>query len=198
MPNATSTSERAPSAGSPSVAPGPRLLQLALEQALALADTLTPELYALPIAPVASSIGAHLRHSLDFVQAFLRGLDCGRIDYDARQRDERLERDPARAVEVLRMLVARLDALPAGAGGRALVVRHEAGPAPEPDEGWHRTSVARELDFLASHTVHHFALVALALRLAGRDPGPELGVAPSTLIHWRQRACSSPSPSRRS
>lgn len=177
---------------------GPRLLQLALEQAIALAETLTPELYALPIPPVASSIGAHLRHSLDFVQAFLRGFDSGRVDYDARQRDERLERDPARALEVLRALVKRLDALPAGAHGRALVVRHEAGPAPDPHEGWHRTSVARELDFLASHTVHHFALVALALRLAGVEPGPELGVAPSTLIHWKERACSSPSPSPRS
>jgi uncharacterized damage-inducible protein DinB len=182
----------------PTTVQSSRFLQLALEQSCALAETLPSETYALPIAPVASSIGAHLRHTLDFVQAFLRGFEAGRIDYDARVRDERLERDPARAVEVLRTLVARLDALPAGAHGRALVVRHEAGPAPAPDEGWHRSSVARELDFLASHTVHHLALVALALRLAGLDPGPELGVAPSTLIHWRERACSSPSPSRRS
>jgi len=190
----TSSLPAAPQAHALDAAPRP--LQLALEQALALVRTLAPETYALPIAPVTSSIGAHLRHALDFVQAFLRGLDAGRVDYDARVRDERLERDPARAAELLRTLVARLDALPAGVHPRALLVRHEAAPGTPLAEGWHRSSVARELDFLASHSVHHFALVALALRLAGIEPAPELGVAPSTLAHWRARACSSPSPSR--
>jgi hypothetical protein len=176
----------------------PRLLQLALEQGIELAQRLDAEAFACPIPPVASSIGAHVRHALDFVKALLRGLDSGRIDYDARERDERLERDPARAVEVLRALVARLDALPAAAHERALLVRHEAAPGTPAAEGWHRSSLARELDFLASHTIHHYALVALALRLRGIDPGAELGVAPSTLAHWRAEACSSHSPSRRS
>jgi len=177
----------------PAPVAAPRLLQLALEQAVELCATLDEESFALPIAPVTSSIGAHLRHALDFVQAFLRGFESGRVDYDARVRDERLERDPARALEVLRSLVTRLDALPAGSHGRALAIRHEAPPGTPLDEGWHRSSVARELDFLASHTVHHYALVALALRLRGIEPHPEFGVAPSTIAHWRARACSSPS-----
>jgi hypothetical protein len=48
------------------------------------------------------------------------------------------------------------------------------------------STVARELQFLLSHTVHHYALIALILRLQGFEPGEEFGVAPSTLAHWRR------------
>jgi uncharacterized damage-inducible protein DinB len=50
----------------------------------------------------------------------------------------------------------------------------------EPDT-WTRSTVARELQFLLSHTVHHYALVAIRLRLAGREPAAGFGVSPSTL-----------------
>jgi uncharacterized damage-inducible protein DinB len=41
----------------------------------------------------------------------------------------------------------------------------------------------RELQFLASHTVHHFALVALLLRLAGVSVPDGFGVATATARH---------------
>ena len=43
---------------------------------------------------------------------------------------------------------------------------------------WCASSVLRELDFLQSHTVHHYSLVAMLLRLHEIDPGEEFGVAP--------------------
>ena len=43
----------------------------------------------------------------------------------------------------------------------------------------------RELLFLISHTVHHFALIAFMLRSFGIEPGDKFGVAPSTL-RYRQ------------
>jgi hypothetical protein len=60
---------------------------------------------------------------------------------------------------------------------------------------WCRSTVARELQFLLSHTIHHYALIALVLRLQGFTTGEEFGVNPSTLRHWRGRreeaaACS--------
>ena len=51
---------------------------------------------------------------------------------------------------------------------------------------WSRSSVLRELDFLRSHTVHHYSLIAMLLRLHEIDPGAEFGVAPSTLRHWEE------------
>ena len=43
------------------------------------------------------------------------------------------------------------------------------------------STIERELKFLVSHTVHHYAIIALQLRHQGVEPGPEFGVAPSTL-----------------
>src|SRR5262245_51244700 len=53
---------------------------------------------------------------------------------------------------------------------------------------WSISSLKRELQFLLSHTTHHYALIALALRSRGFEPGSEFGVAPSTLRHWRKTA----------
>jgi hypothetical protein len=50
---------------------------------------------------------------------------------------------------------------------------------------WCRSSVSRELQFLLSHTVHHYALIAMTLRAAGVELDEELGVAPSTLAYQR-------------
>jgi hypothetical protein len=53
---------------------------------------------------------------------------------------------------------------------------------------WSRSSLLRELQFLLSHTIHHYSLIVLALRVQGFEPGVEFGVAPSTLKHWRKTA----------
>ena len=56
-----------------------------------------------------------------------------------------------------------------------------------PSVPWSGSTVRRELDFLLSHTVHHYALIAMSLRLRGLPVPAELGVAPSTLEHWRRQ-----------
>ncbi|MBP6670575.1 MAG: hypothetical protein KA180_14065, partial [Gemmatimonadales bacterium] len=63
------------------------------------------------------------------------------------------------------------------------------GSGSEPD--WSDSSVKRELQFLVSHTVHHYALIKELLRREGFDPGAEFGVAPSTLqARDRETACA--------
>jgi hypothetical protein len=46
-----------------------------------------------------SSVGAHLRHNLDFVNALLNGIAARRVDYNARPRDPRLETDRRHAIK---------------------------------------------------------------------------------------------------
>ena len=43
------------------------------------------------------------------------------------------------------------------------------------------TSLARELEFLVSHTVHHYALVAVLAHAHGVIMPADFGMAPSTL-----------------
>jgi hypothetical protein len=50
--------------------------------------------------------------------------------------------------------------------------------------------VTRELQFLASHTVHHYALIAHLARDRGVGVAPEFGVAPATLDYWASQETS--------
>lgn len=171
-----------------------RALYATLEQGIGLASSLEPETFARMIPPGQSGVGSHLRHVADFVRAFASGVRTGRIDYDARRRDERLEREPARAVQLLRELLAELEILDLSRAhtlGQPVLVRTEAPPDAGRDEHWFGSTVGRELAALVSHNVHHYALVALALRQFGVEPPLELGVAPSTLAHWRARSPAS-------
>jgi len=158
-----------------------------LEQGVALIDGLADELYAGSSGgPYPGGVGAQFRHCLDFYGCFLGGLDAGRIDYRRRERDARIETDRAHAAAQARSICDSLRGLTREKLDRALAVRAEEA-APGPGE-WSGSSAGRELQFLVSHTIHHYALIAVLLASRGYDVTsrfPELGIAPSTLEHWQ-------------
>lgn len=130
------------------------------------------------------SIGAHLRHCIDHFDCFLKGLGQGKIDYAKRDRRLDLEQDPGVAIPHLEGIVTGLMALQ-GEWDRDRVIDVKVASFDDRDEGWLPSTLGRELQFLLSHTIHHFALIAMLLRLAGLTPPKEFGVAPSTL-HYRE------------
>lgn len=132
-----------------------------------------------PISP-RGSIGAHFRHILNFYEQFLLGLPEFRIDYNQRNRDSTLEQNRYHALEKLEETISRLELLKLAARHQHLLVRVENSAS------WSRSSVLRELDFLSSHTVHHYSLIAMLVRVYEINPGDGFGVAPSTLKHWKQ------------
>lgn len=126
------------------------------------------------------AIGEHVRHLLDHYVLFLAALEDGRrLDYEARVRDPRIERDPAFARGLLRDLAAKLAALHGTDLDAPMHVRLEAGHA----QLWSGSTPAREFAFLVSHTVHHCALIGVICRANGVPVPPDFGVAPSTLRH---------------
>jgi uncharacterized damage-inducible protein DinB len=148
-----------------------------LRQGLTLLERLSDAQYAGDSALFSrGGVGAHVRHVLEHYACFLEGLAAGAVDYDGRERERALERDRELARARIEQVLAALEALEEDPA-RPLEVALDAGG------GDLRTtsSVARELQFLASHTVHHLALVAAMLRAAGCEPGADFGVAPSTL-----------------
>ncbi|MFT5288053.1 MAG: hypothetical protein ACI8QS_000085 [Planctomycetota bacterium] len=52
------------------------------------------------------------------------------------------------------------------------------------DSAWTRSSLGCELLFVLSDTIHHYALMAMSVRHSSVEPGPQSGVAPSTLRYW--------------
>ena len=153
-----------------------------LKQGAELIERLNDQVYSLPFRPLFTyGVGSHFRHCLDSYHCFFKGIETGKIDYDHRERDELIERDREVAIARIETVIACL---------RNLASCDETVPlmAQQDSEVWTHTSLGRELQFLLSHTIHHYALIALALRLQGVEPGAEFGVAPSTLQFWRKAA----------
>ena len=134
-----------------------------------------------------SSAGGHFRHVIEHYQSFLLGVGSGHIDYEARPRDPLMETDPAYALAQLEGLIDRLGELACDA---RVQVRAESTPAAAPHAGA-GSSVLRELEFLLSHTVHHYALIGVICHLAGQPLPKAFGLAPSTLRHQRAHAAPS-------
>lgn len=128
-----------------------------------------------------AAVGPHLRHCLDHFRLLLDGWRDGAVDYDARPRDPRTERDPACAREVLRGIADGLAALGDVDLGRELRVTQSVAPGRPPVPSTSR--LERELAFLSSHTIHHIAIMVLAARAAGVTIPAELAVAYSTEAH---------------
>lgn len=135
-------------------------------------------------APDVSPVGVHVRHLIDHYQAFFTGLPEGRIDYDQRQRQTAMETDRQLALATVLGLARDLERIDEAMGMREVMVSsRSAGDSSEPD--WSRTTIKRELQFLVSHTVHHFALIKPLLQREGVTLDEQFGYAPSTLAASR-------------
>jgi len=161
-----------------------------LEQEQSLLSELDPEVYTAPgTGAFRSSIGAHIRHNLDHFTSFFAGLPDGRIDYEARRRDDGIARSPEHALADIQKHTTALEGLMQNEPeSDFLHVREESESAAEGELRWLDSSVGRELQFLLGHTVHHHAIIALLLAQQGFELPEGFGVAPSTQRHERRQA----------
>jgi len=163
-----------------------------LEQGIDLLAGLTNELYVRTRPPAfGSAVGPHMRHNLDHYVCFLNGWRAGEVDYDSRERDRQVETDRDYCGAQIQTIIQGLREVSDEDGERRIRVKmDEGGPAPELQ--WSHTTVKRELQFLVSHTVHHYALIAVLLKLEGKALPAGFGVAPSTLRYEEKRSACAP------
>jgi len=155
-----------------------------LRQALRLVGSLDDAAYSTtPRGLSPHRAGAHLRHILEFYRCFLEGLDCSHIDYDARRRDAAIECSRDAAAAAIRSIIRLLETSRDLHQERIIWVRMEDADTNAVREGFMESSISRELQVLSSHTVHHFALIAITLRMHGVDLDADFGMAPSTLSY---------------
>jgi len=126
---------------------------------------------------------------------------------NGRRRDSLLETDRLYARDMIVKTSAALRALSLAEDNTSLQLRTEnaanlmdtssrasgrdacaPGISATDSQGWCKSSVLRELEFLQSHTVHHYSLVAMLLRSYDIEPDEEFGVASSTLKYWKEAA----------
>ncbi len=155
-----------------------------LGQGVHFLENLDPALYGRSCPELFnSSIGGHFRHNMDHYLAFMDGFAAGSVDYDARERSQQVEEDPAFAAAALKKIISCLEGLSGEDLERSMMVRMDDGG----DSIWSSTTLLRELQFLLSHTIHHYALVVSIATRFGQNEFPEgFGLAPSTL-HYHSR-----------
>lgn len=174
----------------PATDPGP--LTSTIEQVIAAQRNLREAIESLsdsqyrqkPVGVVPSSIGGHVRHCLDHVEALLGAVESGRLNYDDRRRGTDVEQSRQAAFdqfdrqeEGLRELRRFSPQFPL----ELTALLAPSHPAARVD-----TTLGRELAFVLSHTVHHSALVAVMGKLLGQVLPERFGYAPATIAHLDQ------------
>jgi hypothetical protein len=127
-----------------------------------------------------ASVGQHVRHTLEIIQGLFTGLDAGVINYENRKRDLLLEINPQHALHVTKIFGQNL-----ALENKDLLVEM----VDEFSEMSIDSNLYRELHFVLEHTIHHMALIKIALRILGKDTTDEnFGMSYST-IRYKETQC---------
>ncbi len=135
---------------------------------------------AAPDVAFSSHSGPHLRHIVEHYEAFTLNIDARSVDYDTRARDRSIEQDRQLARVRIIAVQAQLSALASRQLQDPIAVHLRGGLGGE-ENFVSFSTIARELLFLASHAVHHYALIQLHCREQGIDLGANFGKAPATV-----------------
>jgi hypothetical protein len=162
-----------------------------LRQAAELLERIDDRAYATVSTQLAPHrVGGHIRHIVEFYECFLEGVERCYVNYDARRRDESVERSRSVAISRIDALIQRLETGDVLRGDGTVRVRMEDAPA-QCEDCYLVSSIGRELLVLNSHTVHHFALIAMTLKGFGIAVDRDFGVAAATLRYAAQRSATS-------
>jgi len=163
---------------SPVVAPVTALVRLLDDLRDVIARTPDDVFACRPAGRPSGSIGAHVRHCLDHVSALVAGIPDGRLSYDDRVRGTVAETDRAAALTRIREMTRNVLDLDPRLMSRCIRLRVRLDAQGTSTEV--QSTLARELAFVISHTIHHKATIALLLSEVGTDLPSRFGVAPST------------------
>ena len=130
--------------------------------------------YAKPIPSLSmASLGEHVRHSLGFYECLLKVAAGPEADDDARKRDPLVETQVNKALACIVTIQDQWHRLNVN---KVVYLKHAHGL---------ESSLSRELLNVSEHTLHHMALMSVALIELGLNHvvNDNFGIAPSTLAN---------------
>jgi len=154
---------------------------LALQEGAKLLSVLKINQYTEGFKPAfQSTIGAHFRHVLEHYKCFFKQVESGRFCYDERERDSTLECDVDYAEKTITQLINLFEGFDKSQFDNPYTIDDEQ------SQGAVVTTLQRELLFLQSHTVHHYAIIGAMTRAFGNQPADDFGVAIATRTHQKK------------
>lgn len=179
----------------------------AIHQGIDLISALSDEQYVHIASPyVSSSIGMHFRHVVDMYSALMTSDSCQQetdiVDYDVRRRGALIEDRRDIAIKELRSLERWImnlsDSEIASCDSDAIVKQKQQSISLKSEVTLSdscsvivESSLIRELIFVGSHAVHHYALISVIAKLQGVALNDSLGIAPATATFLREQGASS-------
>jgi hypothetical protein len=150
-----------------------------LNQLSTLVSQIAEADFARPVDSLSNStIGQHLRHTLEFFLCFQQGYEGGLINYDKRPHDRLIETDKfiaLAAIDKIAMFIEHLEDKPlkleAGYDlGKDIFVTID-------------TNATRELVYNIEHAVHHMAIIKIGVREIATyiNLPSDFGIAASTI-----------------
>ena len=150
-----------------------------LDQLGDVIDQFTKENYCQPIPKLGNStLGQHIRHTLEFFISLKNGIDQGVVNYDNRKRDIFLENDPDTALKAIKKIKEFIDNTSSKIPLKLVVDYGMKGNETQLME----TNFNRELAYNIEHAVHHMAILKIGISEISNDIAvPEgFGIAVST------------------
>jgi uncharacterized damage-inducible protein DinB len=153
-----------------------------LGQLTSMVSQLTEQDFSKPVDTLGNStIGQHLRHTLEFFICLEKGFDSGVINYDKREHDKLIETDKFIALAVLDKI-------------NEFISEHRTDKSLKLEAAYDldkeefitiETNYLRELVYNIEHAVHHMAIMKIGIR----ETAPyvtlpyDFGIAASTIRH---------------
>lgn len=156
-----------------------------LDQLENILDQIQSRDYCRPCLTLGSStIGQHVRHTLEFFLCLERGVSSNIINYDKRGHDRKMETDKFLAIQALRRI-------------RNFVASHRLDKVLQLEVGYERhsdeyqvitTNLLRELAYNIEHAVHHMAIMKIGINEVAPyvQLAENFGVASSTVRYKSQ------------
>lgn len=157
-----------------------------LEQLADVCRQVEHEHYSHPLETLSmSTVGQHIRHTLEFFICLERGVERGVVNYDKRQHDKIIETDKTLAISAIRTIKEFVTRV-AGDKSLALEVGYDLNSEKYVTI---QTNFSRELVYNIEHAVHHMALIKIGVReIAPYVQLPsDFGIAAST-IRYKEMA----------
>lgn len=133
-----------------------------------------------------STIGQHIRHTLEFFTCLQEGISNGTVNYDLRERDPALETDPTVAFAVIDKIMMGIQSW----DWKTELTLSGSYEKDSDTEFSVPTNLAREFIYNIEHAIHHMALIKVGLKEIRPDleiPN-SFGVASSTLRYEKSKA----------